>query len=79
MVMALPVSAGAPYQTYTYSINGTALHSPDAYTPAKSIDSAYMGLDDEAVLKKYYSGLDATALAAKKTISNPSDIEVDDE
>ena len=79
MVMALPVSAGAPYQTYTYSINGTALHSPEAYTPAKSIDSAYMGLDDEAVLKKYYSGLDATALAAKKTISNPSDIEVDDE
>ena len=79
MVMALPVSSGAPYQTYTYSINGTALHSPDAYTPAKSIDSAYMGLDDEAVLKKYYSGLDATALAAKKTISNPSDIEVDDE
>ena len=53
MVMALPVSAGAPYQTYTYSINGTALHSPDAYTPAKSIDSAYMGLDDEAALKKY--------------------------
>ncbi|MBO5203445.1 MAG: YIP1 family protein [Clostridia bacterium] len=59
MVMALPVGASAPYQTYTYSINGLALYSPDAYTPAKSVDSAYMGLD--------------------VAISNPSDIEVDDE
>jgi len=44
MVLALPVGAAAPYQTYTYSIEGTALYSPDAYTPAKNIDSAYMGL-----------------------------------
>lgn len=79
MVMALPVGASAPYQTYTYSINGTALYSPDAYTPAKNVDSAYMGLDSDAVLKKYYSSLDAKSLEAKKTISNPSDIEVDDE
>ncbi len=79
MVLALPVGASAPYQTYTYSINGTALYSPDAYTPAKSIDSAYMGLGDEAILKKYYPTLKGDALNAKKTISNPSDIEVDDE
>ncbi len=78
MVMALPVGASAPYQTYTYSINGTALYSPDAYIPAKSIDSAYMGLDDDALLKKYYSGLGSEDLAKKKTISSPSDIEVDD-
>ncbi len=78
MVMALPVGASAPYQTYTYSINGTALYSPDAYIPAKSIDSAYMGLDDDALLNKYYSGLGAEDLAKKKTISSPSDIEVDD-
>ncbi len=45
MVVALPVGASAPYQTYTYSINGTALHSPDAYIPAKTIDSKYMGLE----------------------------------
>ena len=45
MVLSLPVSAAAPYQTYTYSIDGTALYSPDAYTPAKNVDSAYMGLD----------------------------------
>ena len=47
MVLALPVSASAPYQTYTYSIDGKALSSPDVYSPAKEIDSAYMGLDKE--------------------------------
>ena len=78
MVLALPVGASAPYQTYTYSINGTALYSPDAYTPAKSVDSAYMGLSDSAVLKKYYPNLSSTDLNSKKTISNPSDIEVDE-
>ena len=50
MIMALPISASAPYQTYTYSISGTALYSPDAYTPTKSIDSAYMGLTDIIVI-----------------------------
>ena len=45
MVLSLPISAAAPYQTYTYSIDGTALYSPDAYTPAKTIDSDYMGLE----------------------------------
>ena len=92
MVFALPAGAAAPYQTYTYSISGTALYSPEAYTPAKSVDSAYMGLADEAVMQKYYADLytkskssnQTTAdeakktLEAKKTISNPSDIEVDD-
>ena len=41
----IPVSAASPYQTYTYSISGTALYSPDAYTPMKTVDSTYMGLD----------------------------------
>ncbi|MEE0969220.1 MAG: YIP1 family protein [Clostridia bacterium] len=44
MVMAPAVSAAAPYQTYTYSINGFALYSPDAYVPIMNIDSDYMGL-----------------------------------
>ena len=78
MVLALPVGASAPYQTYTYSIRGRALHSPDAYVPAKTVDSDYMGLSDEAILKKYYSDLKGEALNNKKTISNPSDIEVDE-
>ncbi len=41
----LPVNAITPYQTYTYSIEGYALMSPDAYTPDRTIDSAYMGID----------------------------------
>ena len=83
-VLVLPVGASAPYQTYTYSIYGTALYSPDAYTPAKTIDSTYIGLDDDAVLQKYYPDLygstnsnDIKKLDAKKTLSSPADIEVD--
>ncbi len=42
---ALPISASEPYQTYTYSSEGFALHSPAAYTPVKLVDSNTMGLD----------------------------------
>ena len=79
MAMALPVGAAAPYQTYTYSIEGTALHSPEAYTPAKAVDSAYMGLNSEEILNKYYAHLEGNELEAKKIISNPTDLEVDDQ
>ena len=41
----LPASASSAYQTYTYSIDGYALYSPDAYTAEQTIDAAYMGLD----------------------------------
>ena len=85
MMLSLPISAAAPYQTYTYSIEGTALYSPDAYTPSKTIDSAYMGLTDTAVIASLYPDLDpkdkadAKVLAAKAVaIKNPSDLEVDD-
>ena len=46
MVFALgAVSASAAaYTTYTYSYGGQPLSSPDAYSPYKRIDSAYMGL-----------------------------------
>jgi len=43
--LVLPASASSAYQTYTYSIDGYALYSPDAYTAEKVVDSAYMGLD----------------------------------
>ncbi len=43
--MVAVASAGSAYQTYTYSISGYPLLSPDAYTPDAVIDSAYMGLD----------------------------------
>ena len=45
MVFAIPAGAARTYQTYTYSIDGKALYSPDAYTAQKTIDSAAMGLD----------------------------------
>ena len=64
MLLSVPVSAKS-YQTYTYSLNGFALYSPDAYVPEgnTSIDSAYMGLDDSDSLKK--------------ALKNPKDLEVD--
>lgn len=45
MVAPLPAEASRAYQTYTYSIDGEALYSPDAYTAVKTIDAAAMGLD----------------------------------
>ena len=41
---AIPSSAAA-YTTYTYSIDGDQLPSPDAYTPEKVIDSKKIGLE----------------------------------
>ncbi len=43
----LPIGAITPYSTYTYSIDGYALMSPDAYVPDRQVDSKYMGLDVE--------------------------------
>ena len=37
-------SSAAAYTTYTYSIHGQALESPDAYTPEKVINSQTLGL-----------------------------------
>ena len=42
----LPIAAADPFQTYTYSSDGFALHSPAAYSPvAPVVDSAYIGLE----------------------------------
>ena len=84
MVLSLPVSASSPYQTYTYSISGTALSSPDAYSPTKTINSEYMGLLDVNVLKKVYAKTqpDLTAAEIEKkamAISDFSDIQVDED
>ena len=44
--LVVGVGASSAYQTYTYSIGGFALYSPDAYTAQSPvIDSQYMGLD----------------------------------
>ncbi len=44
MVVAIPLTAAKPYQTYTYSISGTPLYSPNAYDPMLTVDYKYMGL-----------------------------------
>lgn len=63
----LRTSAGSAYQTYTYSINGYALYSPDAYTAVRTVDSDYMGLTDESLFD--------TPLSLK----NPGDLVTDTE
>ena len=79
MVLALPASAAAPYQTYTYSITGTPLNSPDAYNPAMVVDSKYMGLFDEEVMKGLYPELSEDDLAEKMVaFEDASDIETDE-
>ncbi len=49
--MVIGASAASAYQTYTYSIDGEALYSPDAYSPENAITSDKMGLDPELPLK----------------------------
>lgn len=44
-LMAVPVGAFNSYQTYTYSIDGDPLYSPDAYIPVATYNYTNMGLD----------------------------------
>ena len=44
MLLAVPAEAFNSFQTYTYSINGDPLYSPDAYIPVGTYNSAHMGL-----------------------------------
>ena len=66
MLLTLPAGAAKSYQTYTYSIDGKALYSPDAYTAIRAIDSSYIG-----ILDKNYSG-------TQKALDDPRDIFVDE-
>lgn len=47
IMMLIPsvVSATVPYSTYTYSIDGEVLDSPDAYVPEQIVNSVSLGLD----------------------------------
>lgn len=86
MVLALPASAATPYQTYTYSIDGIALHSPDAYTPSQQVDARTMGMYNAEFLAKYYSdvasamntvnGAQATLSAAQSALKQLTDANV---
>ena len=44
MVFAIPVGAAQAYTTYTYSLDGKPLYSPDAYTAEKTINATSMGV-----------------------------------
>ncbi|MBO5326577.1 MAG: YIP1 family protein [Clostridia bacterium] len=44
MVVSIPVGAAEAYQTYTYSIDGNALYSPDAYEAHVTLSTEKMGL-----------------------------------
>ena len=44
-LLAIPASASSAYQTYTYSIMGDPLYSPDAYSPYQTMAAEDMGLD----------------------------------
>ncbi len=45
----IPASAITPYSTYTYSIDGFALISPDAYVPDRIIDQSNLTYDGDPV------------------------------
>ena len=44
-VFTVGAGASSAYQTYTYSISGEPLYSPDAYSATYTVDGAQMGLD----------------------------------
>ena len=64
MLFSFGVEASKPYQTYTYSIDGMPLHSPDAYTPIETIDS---------------NTIDPGLKNIKNVIDDPRDLVVDDQ
>ena len=51
IVLAPVISATVPYSTYTYSIDGEVLDSPDAYVPEQIVSSVSLGLADGKGLK----------------------------
>jgi len=81
MALSLPVSAATPYYTYTYSIAGKALRSPDAYIPDREVNADYMGLRDVNKLAELYPGLTQAELEVKAALpmNGLTDLEVDDD
>ena len=45
MLLTPAISATVPYSTYTYSIDGEVLNSPDAYVPQGIINSETLKLE----------------------------------
>lgn len=68
MLMGTISVFAASYATYTYSIDGFSMASPDVYTPEIEINSQYMGLIDLEV--------DKDGNPAGKAIDDPRDLVV---
>ena len=61
----IAASASSAYQTYTYSIDGKALYSPDAYSAVQTINSAAMnGVGPNTTVKAINPAIVDTALYA---------------
>ena len=54
LLSVVPVGAFNSYQTYTYSINGDPLYSPDAYIPVGTYNAQYMELPEGATISDPY-------------------------
>ena len=67
---SISIFGSASYLTYTYSVDGFDMASPDAYTPEIEIDSVYMGLVDLEIDKTTGKGI-------APPIDDPRDIFVD--
>ena len=67
LIFLFTIPAGAKsYQTYTYSLSGYALYSPDAYVAERMVDSTFIGLN-------------GTTSELTQPIKEPGDLEVDDQ
>ncbi len=64
LVGLVPVSASDPYDTYTYSIDGTPLKSPTAYRAESVVDALDMKLD---------------RVSSVTSLKNPNDVVTDDD
>ncbi len=80
MVLALPISASTPYYTYTYSISGTPLRSPDAYVPSKEITADYMEITNLERLAELYPDKTEEELVdiSELKMAGLTDLEVDE-
>lgn len=78
VVMLFPLftvgaSASSAYQTYTYSIDGKALYSPDAYSASKTVGSA------DLAFASFYPNASADSLKKLTKLDNPGDMVTDSE
>ncbi len=84
LITTMVPSFAAAYSTYTYSIDGTQLASPDAYTPDKYFDSLKTGIVNGTKSVVQGSSVSTSLAIANEygygyALKNPSDLVVDDD